>query len=156
VFPIIFVVSAMVSGTALLLAIYVIKNKAMKKPIDTQMVVSLAKMMAAFLLVDLLLQFYDLLVDWYSLSETSLQSFGTMMGSVYSWSYSVVQMGIGEVVPIFLLFFKKTSHNINALLIAAISVVIGIIGVRFNIVVPYQIIQIMEGFPASNYFPTIR
>jgi len=156
VFPIIFVVSAMVSGTALLLAIYVIKNKAMKKPIDTQMVVSLAKMMAAFLFVDLLLQFYDLLVGWYSLSETSLQSLGTMMGSAYSWSYWGVQMGLGVVVPIFLVFFKKTSHNINALLIAAISVVIGIIGVRFNIVVPSQIIPIMEGFPASNYFPTIR
>lgn len=65
-------------------------------------------------------------------------------------------MGLGVVVPIFLVFFKKTSHNINALLIAAISVVIGIIGVRFNIVVPSQIIPIMEGFPASNYFPTIR
>ncbi|HLR69723.1 MAG TPA: NrfD/PsrC family molybdoenzyme membrane anchor subunit [Virgibacillus sp.] len=156
IFPIIFVVSAMVSGTALLLAIYVIKNKAMKKPIDKQMVVSLAKMMAAFLFIDLLLQFYDLLVGWYSLSETSLQSLGTMMGSSYSWSYWGVQMGLGAVVPIFLVFFKKTSHNINALLIASISVVIGIIGVRFNIVVPSQIIPIMEGFPASNYFPTIR
>jgi len=155
-FPIIFVVSAMVSGTALLLAIYVIKNKAMKKPIDHQMVVSLAKMMVAFLFIDLLLQFYDLLVGWYSLADTSLQSLGTMMGSSYSWSYWGVQMGIGALIPIFLVFYKKTSHNINALLVAAVCVVIGIIGVRFNIVVPSQIVPIMEGFPAGNYFPTFK
>lgn len=155
-FPIIFVISAMVSGTALLLAIYVIKAKATKKVIDKSMVVSLAKMMVAFLFIDLLFQFYDLLVSWYSLSDASLQSLGTMMGSSYSWSYWGVQLFIGSVIPIFLVFYKKTSQNINALLIAAICIVIGIIGVRFNIVVPSQIVPIMEGFPSGDYFPTIR
>lgn len=155
-FPIIFVISAMVSGTALLLAIYVIKAKATKAEIDKGMVISLAKMMVAFLFIDLLFQFYDLLVGWYSLSETSLQSLGTMMGSSYSWSYWGVQLFIGSVIPIFLVFYKKTSKNMNALLIAAICIVIGIIGVRFNIVVPSQIVPIMDGFPGGNYFPTIR
>lgn len=155
-FPIIFVVSAMVSGTALLLAIYVIKCKVMKQPIDKNMVVSLAKMMVAFLFIDLLLQFYDLLVGWYSLADSSMQSLGTMMGSSYSWSYWGIQMFLGAVVPIFIVFYKKTSHNINALLIAAICVVIGIIGVRFNIVVPSQIVPIMEGWPAGDYYPTFR
>src|SRR5690625_6642192 len=60
-FPIIFVVSAMVSGTALLLSMYIIKQKVSKKPIDEAMVVSLAKMMIAFLFIDLGLQFYEYL-----------------------------------------------------------------------------------------------
>ncbi|WP_284139154.1 MULTISPECIES: NrfD/PsrC family molybdoenzyme membrane anchor subunit [unclassified Virgibacillus] len=156
IFPIIFVVSAMVSGTALLLAIYIIKTKVTGKEIDQGMVVSLAKMMIAFLFIDLLLQFYEYLVGLYGLEHSHLQSLGTMMGSSYSWSFWGVQMFLGAVVPIFLVFYKKTATNINALLIAGILVVIGIIGVRFNIVVPSQIVPVFEGRPAGNYFPTFN
>ena len=156
IFPIIFVVSAMVSGTALLLAIYVIKSKVTKQPIDKEMVVSLAKMMVAFLFIDLLLQFYDYLVGLYSLADVQLQGLSTMMASSFSWSFWIVQMFLGAIVPIFLVFYKRTSNNINALFIAAILIVIGIIGVRFNIVVPSQIVPIMEGMPAGNYYPTFN
>ncbi|SHG75257.1 NrfD/PsrC family molybdoenzyme membrane anchor subunit [Virgibacillus chiguensis] len=154
IFPIIFVVSAMVSGTALLLAIYIIRSKALKQPIDQGMVIGLAKVMIAFLFIDLLLQFYDYLVALYSLADSHLLSLQTMMRSSYSWSFWGIQVFLGSVVPIFLVYYKKTAKNINALLIAAILVVIGIIGVRFNIVVPSQIVPIMEGMPAGDYYPT--
>lgn len=156
VFPIIFVVSAMVSGTALLLAIYIIKTKVAKQPIDKKMVISLAKMMIAFLFIDLLLQFYDYLVGVYSLSSESLQAMAIQMGGPYSWSFWGVQMGLGALIPILLILYKKTGTNINWILTAAILVVIGIIGVRFNIVVPSQIMPVFEGMPAGNYFPTFN
>lgn len=113
VFPIIFVVSAMVSGTALLLAIYIIKSKATKTPIDHSMVVTLGKMMIAFLFIDLLLQFYEYLVGVYRLDSVGLQGLSTQMGGPYSWSFWGVQMGLGALVPIFLIFYKKTGENIN-------------------------------------------
>ncbi|MEI3612233.1 NrfD/PsrC family molybdoenzyme membrane anchor subunit [Pseudogracilibacillus sp. SO30301A] len=156
IFPIIFVVSAMVSGTGLLLAIYIIRNKVMRKPIDQEMVVGLAKMMIAFLFIDLLLQFYDYLVGLYSLADSHLSSLQTMMRSSYSWSFWGIQIFLGSIVPIFLVFYKKTSKNITALLFAAIFVVIGIVGVRFNIVVPSQIVPIMEGMPTGDYYPTFK
>jgi len=156
IFPIIFVVSAMVSGTALLLAIYVFRSFILKQTIDKQMVVGLAKMMVAFLFIDLLLQFYDYLVGLYSLADSHLLSLQTMMRSSYSWSFWGVQMFLGAAVPIFIVFWKKTSENITALFIAAILVVIGIIGVRFNIVVPSQIVPIMEGMPMGDYYPTFK
>jgi len=156
IFPIIFVVSAMVSGTALLLAIYIFRSFILKQTIDKQMVVGLAKMMVAFLFIDLLLQFYDYLVGLYSLADSHLLSLQTMMRSSYSWSFWGVQMFLGAAVPIFIVFWKKTSENITALFIAAILVVIGIIGVRFNIVVPSQIVPIMEGMPMGDYYPTFK
>lgn len=156
IFPIIFVVSAMVSGTALLLAIYVFRSFVLKQVIDKQMVVGLAKMMVAFLLIDLLLQFYDYLVGLYSLADSHLLSLQTMMRSSYSWTFWGVQMFLGAVVPIFLVFWKKTATNVFALFIASILIVIGIVGVRFNIVVPSQIVPIMEGMPMGDYYPTFR
>lgn len=153
-FPIIFVISAMVSGTALILAIYIIKSKVMKTKIDKSMVMALGKMMVAFLFIDLLIQFYEYLVAVYGLDTASLQSLATQMGGPYSWSFWGVQMGLGALLPIIIIFYKKTGESINWILTAAIMVVIGIVGVRFNIVVPSQIVPVFEGMPAGNYFPT--
>ncbi|MEQ6390122.1 NrfD/PsrC family molybdoenzyme membrane anchor subunit [Bacillaceae bacterium S4-13-58] len=153
-FPIIFVVSAMVSGTALLLAMYVIKKKATKQPIDNVMVQSLAKLMVAFLFVDLGLQFYEYLVSWYGLEHEHLLTLETQMTSEFAWSFWGVQMFLGAVVPIFLVFWKKTKQSTTALLTAAVLVVIGIIGVRFNIVLPPLIIPVFEELPFGYYYPT--
>lgn len=156
IFPIIFVVSAMVSGTALLLAMYVIKKKVMKQPIDIEMVQSLAKLMAGFLIIDLALQFYEYLTGWYGLESHHLDYLATMMGSSYSWSFWGVQMFLGAVIPLIIVFWKKTNQSINALLTAAILIVIGIIGVRFNIVVPAQIVPLFHELPWGQYFPTLK
>src|SRR5699024_3249899 len=110
----------------------------------------------AFLFIDLLLQFYDYLVGVYSLSSDSLQAMAIQMGGPYSLSFWGVQMGLGALIPILLILYKKTGTNINWILTAAILVVIGIIGVRFNIVVPSQIMPVFEGMPAGNYFPTFN
>lgn len=155
-FPIIFVVSAMVSGTALLLAMYVIKRKVQKKPIDQKMVQSLAKMMVGFLIIDLGLQFYEYLTGWYGLETEHLDTLGTMFASKMSWSFWGIQMFLGAVVPITIVFWKKTSQNINALLVAAICIVIGIIGVRFNIVVPSLVVPVFHELPWGDYFPTMK
>lgn len=156
IFPIIFVVSAMVSGTALLLAMYVIKKKVMKQPIDKGMVQQLAKLMAGFLILDLGLQFYEYLTSWYGLEEHHLDYLATMMASEFSWSFWGVQMFLGAAVPLTIIFWKKTNQSVNALLIAAILIVIGIIGVRFNIVVPAQIVPVFHQLPWGQYHPTFQ
>jgi len=155
-FPIIFVVSAVVSGTALLMAMYIIKQRVTKQPVDLPMISNLAKIMIAFLLIDLGLQFYEYLVGVYSLEDNQLQGLATMVGSAYSWSFWGVQMFLGAVVPIFLMFWKRTKESINMILLSSILVIIGIIAVRFNIVVPAQIVPLFEGFPAGDYFPTFK
>ncbi|WP_052427651.1 NrfD/PsrC family molybdoenzyme membrane anchor subunit [Neobacillus niacini] len=156
IFPIIFVVSAMVSGTALLLAMYVIKRKVQKKPIDQKMIISLSKLMAGFLIIDLGLQFYEYLTGWYGLEIEHLDTLATMMASDLSWSFWGVQMFLGAVVPLTIVFWKKTNQNINALLVAAILIVVGIIGVRFNIVVPSLIVPVFHELPWGDYFPTVK
>lgn len=156
IFPIIFVVSAMVSGTALLLAMYVIKRKVMKQRIDKEMVKSLAKLMAGFLIVDLGLQFYEYLTAWYGLEQEHLNYLKTMMASSYSWSFWVVQMFLGAAIPLIIVFWKKTNQSVNALLTAAILIVVGIVAVRFNIVVPAQIVPLFHELPWGQYYPTLK
>lgn len=153
-FPIIFVVSALVSGTALLIAFYVIRNKVSGNPIDQPMVKGLAGILALFLLIDVGLQFYEFLIGAYGLGHEELATMKVMIMSDFSWSFWGVQMFLGVVVPLFLIFFKKTKQSVTAITAAAILVAIGILGVRFNIVLPALIVPVMEGLPQGYYYPT--
>ncbi|UCZ52460.1 polysulfide reductase NrfD [Bacillus shivajii] len=152
-FPIIFVVSALVSGTALLIAMYVIQRKVKKLSVDVNMIKSLAVLMIFFLVIDLVLEFYEFLVAGLSMKPDKNEVLAVMFTGPMSWSFWGVQIFLGAVVPIYLVMSKRTNTSVKALTTAAILVVIGIIGVRFNIVVPTQIVQSFSQLPHGYYFP---
>ena len=154
-FPIIFVVSALVSGTALLIAFYVIRNKVSGNSIDQAMVKGLAGLLSFFLLIDVGLEFYEFFIGAYGLEHEELATLKTMIMSDFSWSFWAVQMVIGVVIPLYLIFSKRTKESVKALTAAAIMVAIGILGVRFNIVLPALIVPVMTGLPEGYYYPTL-
>ena len=154
-FPVIFVVSALVSGTALLIAFYVIRNKVVGNPIDQAMVKGLAGLLSFFLLIDVGLEFYEFFIGAYGLGHEELATLKTMIMSDYSWSFWAVQMVLGVVIPLYLIFSKRTKESVKALTAAAIMVAIGILGVRFNIVLPALIVPVMTGLPEGYYYPTL-
>lgn len=154
-FPIIFVISAMVSGTALVTALYIIKNRAAGKEVDLSLIKSLAGWMILFLTIDLGLQFFEIIVGAYGLEEHELATLATIFTSDFSWSYWGVQLGIGALLPIILFFYPKTRNSVSAMLVAAIGVVIGILGVRFNIVVPTLIVPVINDLPVGYYYPSL-
>jgi len=151
VFPIIFVVSALVSGTALLMALYIIRQKVIGKKPDISMVQGLATIMVGFLMVDWGLQFYEILISVYSRNPHALETFEIMFFGPMWWTFWIVQLLLGAIVPIFLFF--KYKHSVKAMLAAAVMVVVGILAVRFNIVVPTQLIPPFESMPGSYYMP---
>ncbi|KJS20915.1 MAG: molybdopterin oxidoreductase [Clostridiaceae bacterium BRH_c20a] len=153
VFPVIFVVSALVSGTALLITFYIIRQKVKGGRVDKAMVQSLAGLMIGFLIVDIGLQFYEYLISAYSLDHQALDTLAILFGGKFSFiAFWLVQTFIGAVVPIFL--YLKFKESVNALLTAAIMVVLGIVAVRFNIVVPPLLIPQLAGLSGGYYFPS--
>ncbi len=154
-FPIIFILSALVSGTALAIAIYVIKNKVQKKPIDVPMVKALGGMLALFLAIELGLEWYEFLIGSYGLQHEELATMKLMTTSTWSWSFWLFQMGLAMVFPLIILFFKKTRQSANWILAAAIMTIFGVVGVRFNMVVPSLIVPQLEGLPQGNYYPNL-
>lgn len=154
-FPVVFVVSALVSGTALLAAVYAIQNRARNMSVDKDTLKALARMMILFLFIDLGLQVYEFLIAAYSLEPEEMHTLSTMFTSNFSWSFWGVQILLGSVVPIYLVLNKRTGESRLGLTAACVLVVLGIIGVRFNIVVPPLIVPVLEGLPTGNYYPTL-
>ncbi len=154
-FPIIFVVSALVSGTALLLAMYVIQRKVRGLDVELKMIQGLAMLMIGFLIIDLGLEFYEFLVAGLNNKPEKMAILAVMFTGPFSWSFWGVQLFIGAVVPIFIVANKRLRNSVNALTVAAICIVIGIIGVRFNIVVPTQIVHQLKWMPDAYYAPNL-
>lgn len=153
-FPIIFVVSAMVSGTALLLAINYWQSRGAGRKPDEKLIKGLGTVLLAAVLFDLLLTFYEYIVPLLALEEHDLSIVGLQAGGPYAWSFWVLQIGFAMVIPAIILL-SPLKKRLGWVVAAAMMVVVGILGVRFNIVVPPLVPPIIEGYPAADYFPTL-
>lgn len=154
-FPVIFVVSAMVSGTALLAVIHYVQSRGSGRRPDRGLMKNLATVLAGVLLVDLGLMFYEFIVP--------LLAFQTHDGDVIRvitlgpmwWSFWIVQLLVGMIIPVAVLLTPRLRARPGVVASAAGLVVLGIVGVRFNIVVPALIPGVMDGLPSGNYLPSL-
>jgi len=153
-FPVVFILSALVSGTALLTVFYVVRQVARRRPVDGGLVADLGKLLSGFLLVDLGLFFYELLIPALSQNPHEAEVLHVMMSGRFAWSFWVVQVGMAFVGPALILLsgLKKSWKWVTA---AAVMVVVGIVGVRFNIVVPALIPPLLPGLPTGDYHPNL-
>jgi Ni/Fe-hydrogenase subunit HybB-like protein len=153
-FPIVFILSALVSGTALLTVFYVVRQRARRQPVDTGLVLDLGKLLAGFVMVDFGLFFYEMLVPAMAMNPHEREVIHVMTSSRMAWSFWLLQVGMVFVGPAIILLssLKRSWKWITA---AAVSVVIGIVGVRFNIVVPTLTVPLLPGLPHGDYVPNL-
>lgn len=153
-FPVIFVVSAMVSGTALLIAIHYWQARGAKTEPNYKLLQGLSKVLLATVLIDLMLTFYEFIVPLLAFNTGDQEIISIQATGPYAWSFWGLQLGLGMIIPSIILLSplgKKTGWVIAS----AMMVVLGILGVRFNIVVPPLITPIIDGYPTNDYVPTL-
>lgn len=163
-FPIVFLVSAVASGCALLtfLTIVFLRRSAEEKMV---LVRSLAHITLGFLCLDILLLISEMLVSLYGGIPREVSgwrmTYSGYFGGVFFW---LLQLGIGGLVPIILIAHPKTSRSISALGLASLLVLVGILGVRINIVIPPLLNPVFELLPeayhhvryARGYMPSLH
>lgn len=163
-FPIVFLVSALASGGALLTfltALFFHKTPEEKK----NLVRSLAHMTVGFLCLDILLLMSEMLVALYGGIPQEVagwrMTYSGYYGGVFFW---LLQLGIGGLLPIILVAHPKTGSSVGGLGLASFLIVLGVLGVRINIVIPPLINPVFEHFPdayhhfryALGYAPSIN
>jgi molybdopterin-containing oxidoreductase family membrane subunit len=153
-FPVVFILSALVSGTAMLTVFYVVRQLVRRRPVDTALVLDLGKLLVGFLMVDMGLFFYEMLVPALSLYPHDREVIHVMASGRFAWSFWFVQVGMAFVGPAVILL-SSLKRSWKWVTVAALSVVIGIVGVRFNIVVPALIPPLLPGLPTGDYAPNL-
>ncbi len=143
--PIIFLFSAMVSGIALVLLIYIASGYIRGIELDKDCTDTLANYLLYSYLLDLSLEFMELAQLFYT-QEEGIDAIRVLIFDKLFWTYLVIQVFLGTLVPIFLLIAARTGifkFNVRKwiYIFATTLTLIGVFAMRWNVVIGGQLIS---------------
>lgn len=139
--PIIFLVSALVSGAALMLFLYMLLGDAKKQ--HDSLAKNLSSLLALFIGLDLLLMAAEFLIGLYNPIPDERQAFLNIVAGERWYIFWLGQLGLAVILPILLIVLSKGSTFIQGL--AGLSVILGIFCVRWILVIPAYLVPHFEG-----------
>jgi Ni/Fe-hydrogenase subunit HybB-like protein len=141
--PVVFIFSAMVSGIAAVMLLYMSVTKLRKKQIDIRCVDTIAMYLFYIFIIDFSLEMLDLIHRIYEADE-SFRSLDFMVHSKLFFSQIVLQICVGTLVPLFLLFLTQVVKLPELIrkrmyVTSGTLALIGIFAMRWNVVIGGQI-----------------
>jgi Ni/Fe-hydrogenase subunit HybB-like protein len=141
--PVVFIFSAMVSGIAAVLLIYMLTSKLRRAPIDMRCVDTIARYLLYTFIIDFSLEMLDLVHRTYEADE-SLRALDFMVHTRLYFSQIVLQIFLGTLLPIALLglmqLWKLSDGARKAVYAVAGSLtLVGIFAMRWNVVIGGQL-----------------
>jgi Ni/Fe-hydrogenase subunit HybB-like protein len=141
--PVVFIFSAMVSGIAAVMLIYMAVTKLRRQPIDIRCVDSIAMYLFYIFIIDFSLEMLDLIHRVYEADE-SFRSLDFMVHTRLYIPHIVIQIILGTVTPLVLLFITqvvKLPEQVRKRMYvtAGCLAMVGIFAMRWNVVIGGQL-----------------
>jgi Ni/Fe-hydrogenase subunit HybB-like protein len=141
--PVVFIFSAMVSGIAAVMLLYIVTTKLRKLAIDMACVDTIAMYLFYMFIIDFSLEMLDLIHRIYEADE-SFRSLDFMVHTRLFFSQIVLQLLLGTMVPIILLAITQVTKlpaivRLRIYVTAGCLVLIGIFAMRWNVVIGGQL-----------------
>lgn len=136
IMPPIFLVSAMVSGLALMILVVIVKDFIIQKGKNPNrdLIYALGKFLVASIVLDLILIGIDLSVLLTSTTEAYKAALMLLNGQ-FSFLFLGVELAAGAIIPLLLFLSPFTKHWIPAYAVASVLVMIGIFAMRCIMVI---------------------
>ena len=153
--PVIFLFSAVISGVALLIVLYVVVSKVRRTPIDQDCLRGLAQTLWGFLMFGVLIEVVELANLFYKNLE-GIELIRTFIEGPLFFSYIVLQFGIGAALPILILtvmMFSGTRGTpfVVGTFASATLALVSVFMMRWNVVIGGQeISKTMKGLLSYN------
>ena len=141
--PVVFIFSAMVSGIAAVMLVYMAMMRLRREPIDMRCVDKIAQYLMYIFVVDFSLEMLDLVHRIYQADE-SFRSLNFMVHTKLWFSQVVLQICIGTLVPIALIAlvqvvrFTETWRK-GIYIVSGSLALIGVLAMRWNVVIGGQL-----------------
>jgi Ni/Fe-hydrogenase subunit HybB-like protein len=141
--PVVFLFSAMVSGIAVVMLLYMLTCRMRGKPIDMRCVDTIAMYLFYTFLIDFTLEMVDLIHRIYE-SDESFHSLDFMVHTKLYFSQIMLQIGLGTIAPLTLLAITQMSRLPEAIRrsiysVAGVLTLVGIFAMRWNVVIGGQL-----------------
>ncbi len=142
--PVIFLLSAIVSGIALLIVVYAVSCRIRRKKIDSECLMAMNKYLWVFLIFTFVLEILEVIHMGYE-SEENWPAIKGLITEVIPVSYFGVQIGL-MVLSFFVLLLarsKSTSQGAGRIMTIASGAMIlaSVLAMRFNVVVGGQLVS---------------
>ena len=140
--PAIFLASAIVSGIAVLIVLYVGVSKFRKVAIDGNCMKGLTYMLWGFLMFTVVLEFLEFVNIVYKGREGIDMVMELIKGPLW-FSIWVIQIGLGSIVPFIILTYMMArntqgKHLVIGLTVSALLILIAVLAMRWNVVIGGQ------------------
>ena len=141
--PVVFLFSAMVSGIAAVMLIYMVTSRIRRVPIDMRCLDTIAQYLFYTSIIDFSLEMLDLLQRTYEADE-SFRTLDFMVHTRLWTSQVVVQIVLGTLVPLTVLFLAQVVKIADVIrkriyAIAGSLTLLGILAMRWNVVIGGQL-----------------
>ncbi len=141
--PLIFLLSAIVSGIAILILMYMLVEKFRKRAINVACIQSLCRYFWGFLIIDVVLEGLEVLYMGYE-GEESWGIISQLMTGKLAFSYIWVQGIIGSLIPIILLGIislrpLKDTTKITFATLSSFLILVQVFSMRWNVVIGGQL-----------------
>ncbi len=155
--PVIFLLSAIVSGIALLIVVYAAACWIRRKKIDFACIMSMNKYLWVFLIFAFVLEILEVIHLGYEGKEEWPAVRG-LITQIIPFSYFGIQLSMGMVVPFFLLMFSRMERlpvKIRQIgtIVSGSLVLVGVLAMRFNVVVGGQLVSKSLSGYSQFHFP---
>jgi Ni/Fe-hydrogenase subunit HybB-like protein len=157
--PVIFLLSAAVSGIALLILLYQITSRLLRRTIEKDTVQALARWLWFFLIITVTLELLEIIMLAYERSE-EWAIISPLLTTRLQFSFISVQMIIGSLIPFILLaivvMMNRYLHDRlrNTLVVAAsLLLLIQVFAMRWNVVIGGQLLSKSFRGLRSGYEP---
>lgn len=158
-FPVLFLISALVSGGALLTVAAVIFQDGWRRNRET--VLALGRVVMILLLLDLVFQVSELLIIYRGGTPGDVAGMNLVMTGPYWWVFWAWQVLLGTAIPLLLLVLP-TRNDPRWVALAALLIAAGLFGLRLNIVIPGLAVEELKGLAGAvaslranpTYFPS--
>jgi Ni/Fe-hydrogenase subunit HybB-like protein len=146
--PLIFIVTALLSGGALITFLtYVFR-------IDNKLVHYLGHVIRFLLVIFLLLEGFQFFVGYMTGVVAEITSLNIIAFGPYWWVFWIFHVFLGSFIPLYLL--ARHPENPGAVAWACFLIVVTFIAVRLNAVIPDQAVYKLEGLEATFYHARLR
>lgn len=158
--PIYFILSALISGSALSILIQYFSNagKFTEDSDSMRTLSSLAKILVLLLGIMLFFEIWKTITSLYGHPTIKYEAMKTLITGPLSVNFLLFEMGIGVILPSILLLLSSFKSPF-IILLSAIFVIIGIYFMRFDLVYAGQIVAVTSGYLPKityvKYTPTL-
>lgn len=149
--PVIFLFSAIVSGIALVMLVYVVVSKVRKTKIDMACIDTIASYLFYILILDFTLESLDQIHRIYE-AEESFEIISMLMSGKLYITLFIMQVTLGTIVPLVVLAvmqFYKPAERVRVFIYSIVSVLVlvGVFFMRWNVVIGGQLFsKSLSGF----------